>query len=151
VVKSKVKNVSASGVSVISDTPDIANARIEFENGCVANLTASRISMKNMRKTRFFQKDAYISVDFLEKRCEVVKMKDAPEVPGDFDMILQNAEGVKKQIYFSNPDVEQNNAILDELETFADAIINDSTPIVTLEQATEALKVAYQIIDCFKK
>lgn len=151
VVKSKVKNISASGVSVISDTPDIANARIEFENGCVANLTASRISMKNMRKTRFFQKDAYISVDFLEKRCEVVKMKDAPEVPGDFDMILQNAEGVKKQIYFSNPDVEQNNAILDELETFADAITNNTTPVVTLEQAADALKVAYQIIDCFDK
>lgn len=151
VVKSKVKNISASGVSVISDTPDIANARIEFENGCVANLTASRISMKNMRKTRFFQKDAYISVDFLEKKCEVVKMKDAPEVPGDFDMILQNAEGVKKQIYFSNPEVEQNNAILDELETFAGAITNNTTPVVTLEQATDALKVAYQIIDCFNK
>ncbi|MFT5715270.1 MAG: putative dehydrogenase [Flavobacterium sp.] len=151
VVKSKVKNISASGVSVISDTPDIANARIEFENGCVANLTASRISMKNMRKTRFFQKDAYISVDFLEKKCEVVKMKDAPEVPGDFDMILQNAEGIKKQIYFSNPEVQQNNAILEELETFAEAINADSTPIVTLEQATEALRVAYQIIDCFKK
>ncbi|HJS00653.1 MAG TPA: Gfo/Idh/MocA family oxidoreductase [Flavobacterium sp.] len=151
VVNSKVKNISASGVSVISDTPDIANARIEFENGCVANLTSSRISMKNMRKTRFFQKDAYISVDFLEKKCEVVKMKDAPEVPGDFDMILQNAEGVKKQIYFSNPDVQQNNAILEELETFADAINNNTTPIVTLDQATEALRVAYQIIDCFKK
>jgi predicted dehydrogenase len=151
VVKSKVKNISASGVSVISDTPDIANARIEFENGCVANLTASRISMKNMRKTRFFQKDAYISVDFLEKKCEVVRMKDAPETPGDFDMILQNAEGVKKQIYFSNPDVEQNNAILEELETFADAINNDTAPIVTLDQATEALRVAHQIIDCFKK
>jgi predicted dehydrogenase len=151
VVKSKVKNISASGVSVISDTPDIANARIEFENGCVANLTASRISMKNMRKTRFFQKDAYISVDFLEKKCEVVKMKDAPEVPGDFDMILQNAEGVKKQIYFSNPEVQQNNAILDELETFADAINNNTTPIVTLDQATEALRIAHQIIACFKK
>jgi predicted dehydrogenase len=151
VVKSKVKNISASGVSVISETPDIANARIEFENGCVANLTASRISMKNMRKTRFFQKDAYISVDFLEKKCEVVKMKDAPEVPGDFDMILQNAEGVKKQIYFSNPDVHQNNAILDELKTFADAINNNTTPIVTLDQATDALRVAHQIIACFKK
>ena len=151
VVQSKVKNISASGVSVISDTPDIANARIEFENGCVANLTASRISMKNMRKSRFFQKDAYISVDFLEKRCEVVKMKDAPEIPGDFDMILQNAEGVKKQIYFSNPDVEQNNAILDELESFADSISNNSTPVVTLQDATEALRVAHQIINCFKK
>jgi predicted dehydrogenase len=78
-------------------------------------------------------------------------MKDAPETPGDFDMILQNAEGIKKQIYFSNPEVEQNNAILEELETFADAINTNSTPTVTLEQATEALRVAYQIIDCFKK
>ena len=149
VVKSKVKKVSASGVSVISDTPDIANARIEFENGCVANLTASRISLKNMRKTRFFQKDAYISVDFLEKKCEVVKMKDAPLNPGDFDMILQNAEGVKKQIYFDNPEVANNNAILDELETFADAINNNTTPIVTLHDGTEALRVATMIIDQF--
>ncbi|KIX22310.1 oxidoreductase [Flavobacterium sp. 316] len=151
VVKSKVKSINASGVSVISDSPDIANARIEFENGCVANITSSRISMKNMRKSRFFQKDAYISVDYLDKICEVVKMKDAPEIPGDFDMILQNAEGIKKQIYFDNPNVNANNAILDELETFADAINNDTTPIVTLEDGTEALRVAYQIIDCFNK
>ena len=150
IVKSKVKNVSASGVSVISDTPDIANARLEFENGCVANLTASRISLKKMRKARFFQKDAYISVDFLEKKCEVVKMKDAPNNPGDFDMILQNAEGIKKQIYFDNPEVADNNSILDELETFADAINNNTTPIVTLHHGTEALRVATQIIDCFK-
>jgi predicted dehydrogenase len=151
VVKSKVINVSASGVSVISETPDIANARLEFENGCVANLTSSRISLKNMRKSRFFQKDAYISVDFLEKKSEVVKMKDAPETPGDFDMILQNAEGVKKQIYFDNPEIENNNAILDELDTFADAINNNSQPVVTLEDGTEALRIAYQIINCFKK
>ena len=150
VVKSKVKSVSASGVSVISATPDIANARLEFENGCVANLTASRISLKKMRKARFFQKDAYISVDFLTKKCEVVKMKDAPETPGDFDMILQNAEGVKKQIYFDNPSVPDNNSILDELETFADAINNNTTPVVTLHDGTEALRVATQIINCFK-
>ncbi|MGJ8593670.1 MAG: Gfo/Idh/MocA family protein [Aquaticitalea sp.] len=149
VVNSKVKHISASGVSVISDTPDIANARIEFVNGCVANLTASRISLKNMRKTRFFQKDAYISVDFLEKKCEVVKMKDAPLNPGDFDMILQNAEGIKKQIYFDNPEVPNNNAILDELETFADAINNNTKPIVTLHDGTEALRVANMIIDQF--
>lgn len=149
VINSKVKNISASGVSVISETPDIANARIEFVNGCVANLTASRISLKNMRKTRFFQKDAYISVDFLEKKCEVVKMKDAPLIPGDFDMILQNAEGVKKQIYFDNPDVSSNNAILDELESFADAINNNTKPIVTLHDGTEALRVANMIIDQF--
>ena len=149
VVKSKIKHVSASGVAVISDTPDIANARLEFENGCVANLTASRISLKNMRKSRFFQKDAYISVDFLEKKCEVVKMKDAPEQPGDFDMILQNAEGVKKQIYFDNPSVPTNNAILDELETFANAINTNTAPIVTLNDGTEALRVATMIINQF--
>jgi predicted dehydrogenase len=149
VVKSDVKKVHASGVSVISETPDIANARIEFENGCVANLTASRISMKTMRKARFFQKDAYISVDFLEKKCEVVKMKDAPKTPDDFAMVLTNAEGVKKQIYFDNPNVDANNAILDELESFADAIANDRTPVVSLAQGTKALTVAMQIIENF--
>lgn len=149
VVKSEVKKINASGVSVISETPDIANARIEFENGCVANLTASRISMKNMRKSRFFQRDAYISVDFLEKKCEVVKMKDAPENPDDFAMILQNAEGIRKQIYFDNPDVSPNNAILEELETFADAINNDKEPVVTLEQGAKALKIANQVIAGF--
>lgn len=149
VVNSKVKNINASGVAVISETPDIANARIEFQNGCVANLTASRISLKNMRKTRFFQKDAYVSVDFLEKKSEVVKMKDVPENPDEYAMILQNAEGVKKQIYFENPNIAENNAILDELESFADAIVNGTTPIVTLSQGANALRVAQQIIDCF--
>ncbi len=148
-VKSKVVDIQSSGISVISDTPDIANSRITFENGCVANLTTSRISLKNMRKIRFFQKDAYVSVDMLEKKSEVVRMKDAPEVPGDFDMILENAEGVKKQIYFDNPTITSNNAILDELETFADAINTNTTPVVTLRQGTENLRIAHQIIDNF--
>ncbi|MGB3590568.1 MAG: Gfo/Idh/MocA family oxidoreductase [Nonlabens sp.] len=151
VVDSKVKSVSASGVSVISNTPDIANARIEFENGCVANLTASRISLRKMRKARFFQRDAYISVDFLEKAVEVVRMKDAPEKPGDFDMILKNAEGVEKQIYFDNPTIADNNAILEELESFASAILNDTRPIVNLEDGKLALDVALQIIKNFKQ
>ena len=149
VVQSPVLSIQANGVSLISDTPDIANARIEFENGCIANLTASRISLKNMRKSRFFQKDAYISVDFLEKKTEVIKMKNAPKNPGDFDIILQNAEGQKKQIYFENPNIVPNNAILDELETFAEAIKNNTKPIVTLRDGANALKVAHQIINSF--
>lgn len=150
VVNSPVKDIQASGTAVISETPDIANARISFENGCVANLTASRISLKNMRKTRFFQKDAYIAVDFFEKTTEVVRMKNAPtENLTGFEMILQNAEGVKKQIYFENPTVATNNAILDELESFADAINNDTVPVVSLEQGAAALRVAQQIIDNF--
>jgi hypothetical protein len=104
-----------------------------------------------MRKVRFFQKDAYISVDFLEKKCEVVKMKDAPENPDDFAMILTNAEGVKKQLYFKNPTVEQNNAILDELEAFAHSIRTDTVPVVSLTQGAEALRVAMKIIENFKK
>ena len=151
VVHSEVKKISASGVSVISNSPDIANARIVFENGCVANLTASRISLKNMRKSRFFQKDAYISIDFLEKKVEVVKMKDAPETPGEFDMVLQNAEGVKKQIYFENPDIHANNAIREELETFADAITLDREPLVNLQQGRNALKVALEVINAFSQ
>ncbi len=151
VVPSEVKEINASGVSVISSSPDIANARIEFENGCVANLTASRISLKNMRKSRFFQKDAYISVDFLDKKVEVVKMKDAPDNPGAFDMILQNAEGEKKQIYFENPEIENNNAILDELETFAAAIEGNSSPVVSLNDGARALRVALKIIEKFER
>jgi predicted dehydrogenase len=149
VVQSPVKSVSASGVAVISETPDIANARIVFENGCVANLTASRISLKNMRKSRFFQKDAYIAVDFLAKSVEVVKMKDAPTTPDAFAMILQNAEGQKKQIYFENPKIGNTNAILEELHAFANAIHTNTSPVVSLENGTAALEVAHQIINAY--
>lgn len=151
IIRSKVKSVSASGVSIISTTPDIANARIEFENGCVANLTASRISLRKMRKTRFFQKDAYISVDFLDKKVEVVKMKKAPKKHDDFAMILQNAEGEKKQIYFENPKIDNSNAILEELEAFSSAIENNTEPIVNFENGTEALKLAFRIIEAYSK
>jgi len=148
-VNSPIKHIDASGVAVISETPDISNARISFENGCVANFTASRISLKKMRKTRFFQKNAYIAVDYLAKKVEVVKIKDAPNETEDLSILLTNAEGKKKQIYFENPEVTPNNAILDELETFAEAIKNNTKPIVTLRDGANALKVAHQIINSF--
>lgn len=151
VVKSPVKRISASGVSVVSDTPDIANARIEFENGCVANLTASRISMKNMRKSRFFQKDAYISVDFLDKELEVVSMVDVEGEPNPFDIVFDLGEGKPtKKILFDKPDLEPTNAIKEELSSFHDAIVNDTTPIVPLEDGYLALDVAQQIVDKLK-
>lgn len=150
-VKSKVKEIHASGVSVVSKTPDICNARIEFENGCVANLTTSRISMKAMRKSRFFQQDAYVSVDFLDKKAEVIRMKPAPEHPSDFDMIIENAEGEKNQILFEYPSIHPNNAILDELESFANAIENNLPVQVSLEDGTEALKVALEIMRLITK
>ena len=151
IVNSSVKNISASGVSIISETPDIANARIEFENGCVANLTASRISLKNMRKARFFQKDAYVSVDYLEKKVEVVKMYDAPKNVGDFDMVLENAQGKKKRIYFDNPEIPTVNAIQMELDCFADAITNKSIVLVPLEQGKNALDIALRISELVEK
>ena len=151
VVKSGIKRISASGVSVVSDTPDIANARLEFDNGCVANLTASRISMKNMRKSRFFQKDAYISVDFLTKELEVVRMEDIKGEPDPFDMVLELGNGKpSKKILFDKPDIEDINAIKEELSTFGDAITNDTTPIVSIEDGRMALEVAQQIVDKLK-
>lgn len=151
-VKSDVKNISASGVSVISDTPDIANARIEFNNGCVANLTASRISMKNMRKSRFFQKDAYVSVDFLEKKSEIIQMKSVDENTDDFAIIFDpGAEKEKKEILFNNPKIQESNAINDELQAFYNSIYNNTDCIVTLNDAYKALKTAHQILNTIGK
>lgn len=151
VVKSGIKRISASGVAVVSETPDIANARIEFDNGCVANLTSSRISMKNMRKSRFFQKDAYISVDYLEKKMEVVRMTDLEGEPSPFDIIFDIGNGKpSKKILFDKPEIEESNAIQEELINFYDSIINDLTPIVSIEDGYLALEVAQKIVDKLK-
>lgn len=151
-VGSKVENISASGVNVVADTPDIANARLEFANGCVANLTTSRIAVKNMRKSRFFQRDAYIAVDFLEKKSEIVRMKDATGDEGPFSMVLDLGENKgKKEIIFENPKVHPTNAIREELFTFHQAIINNQQPVVTIEDGYEALKVAHQILEEIEK
>ena len=148
VVDSPIKRIDASGVAVISETPDISNARITFENGCVANFTASRISLKKMRKTRFFQKNAYIAVDYLGKKVEVVKIKDAPNKTEDLSILLTNAEGKKKQIYFENPAISETNAILEELEHFAHCIKSKQIPKVSLKDGAYALEVAHRVIAC---
>lgn len=150
-IKSPVKKISTSGVAVVSDTPDIANARIEFDNGCVANLTASRISLKNMRKSRFFQKDAYIAVDFLKKSTEVVRLKTIEGDPDPLAVTIDLGEGKgSKQIYFENPSVEDSNAIREELASFARAIRKNSKPVVSIEDGYAALQVAYQIAEKLK-
>ncbi len=151
VVNSGVKRVSASGVAVVSDTPDITNARIEFDNGCVANLTASRISMKNMRKSRFFQKDAYISVDFLTKELEVVRMEDVAGEPNPLDIVFDLGEGKPvKKIFFDKPEINEVNAIKEELRTFHEAIVQDKMPVVPLEDGFRALDVAQKIMEKLK-
>lgn len=148
IVKSNVRRISASGVAVVSDNPDIANARIEFDNGCVANLTASRISLKNMRKTRIFQRDAYLSIDFLEKESEVVRLSNVEGEADPLSVTIDLGEGKgQKQIYFEKPEVEENNAIKDELSTFADCIINDKNPPVSIHDGYNALSVAHKIVE----
>lgn len=149
VVNSEVKKISASGVAIVSDTHDIANARIEFVNGCVANLTASRISMKNMRKSRFFQRDAYIAVDFLQKDIEVVRMKDIKEEPeNQLAMVIDLGEGKgKKELMLQKPEIVPNNAIMTELESFANAIQLNVPPPVTIYDGFRALDVAYRILE----
>lgn len=147
-VKANIRRISASGVAVVSETPDIANARIEFDNGAVANLTASRISLKNMRKSRFFRRDAYISVDFLEKSVNIVRMKNVEGEPDPLAMTIDLGPGKgNKQIWFENPKVEATNAIKMELETFADAILTNSRPLVSIDDGFKALDVAHKIID----
>jgi len=150
IVKSNIRRISASGVAVVSETPDIANARIEFDNGCVANITASRISMKNMRKTRLFQRDAYISIDFLKKKTEIIRLENIDGEPNPDTMFIDLGVGKgKKAITFEAPEIPDTNAIKMELETFAAAIINNTTPIVTIDDGYKALEVAYKIIDKF--
>ena len=151
VVKSPIKHISASGIPIVTQTPDIANARLEFENGCVANLTASRLSLKNMRKSRFFQKDAYISIDFLEKQTQVIRLHDTVDADNPFALVLDLGNGSKRQITIETPKIEPVNSIKMELETFCEAIANDSTPIVSEIDGYEALNVAYLISEEINK
>ncbi len=146
---SQVSKVSANGVAVVSDTPDIANARIEFANGCVANLTASRISLKQMRKLRLFQKDAYISVDLLDKQAQVVRLYEPsdPHIPQHGQLIpLQTAAG-EKRIHLDMPAIEPTNAIRLELETFAESIQANTRPKVSIEDGYRALELAERITE----
>jgi predicted dehydrogenase len=144
IVKSGVKNISASGVAVMTETPDIANVRIEFDNGCVANLTSSRISMKKMRKMRLFQKDAYIGIDFLNKKTEIIKLREN-EDSNVFSFDIETPNG-KKTIAIANPVVPEVNAIKKELEAFAQAIAGNTKTIVSEIDGLMAMDVAHQIL-----
>ncbi|HZE82888.1 MAG TPA: Gfo/Idh/MocA family oxidoreductase [Puia sp.] len=147
-VKSEVKNIQASGVAVMTDTPDIASVRIEFNNGCVANLTSSRISMKKMRKMRLFQKDAYIGIDFLNKKTEIIKLK----TPQDIDVFAFDIEtpNGKKTIALSNPLIPEVNAIRLELEKFCDAVLDNTPTLVSEVDGFRAMDIAHQILQKIK-
>lgn len=147
-VKSEVKNISASGVAVMTDTPDIANVRIEFNNGCVANLTSSRISMKKMRKIRIFQRDAYIGIDFLNKKSEVIRLKTQKDIDS-FVFDIETPKG-KKSIAVINPQVPEINAIKKELEEFVRSIKENKPTTVSEVDGYRAMDVAHQVLEKIK-
>lgn len=147
-IKSKVKEVRASGVAVVSDNLDIANARIEFENGAVANVTASRISQKKMRKMRMFQRDSYISVDFDSGVSEVFRLIAPDEM--NVEHFLSFGEiGIgenKKAVIYEQPEIKEVNALKHELQLFVNAVLDDTQPIVSGDDGLRALMVAEIII-----
>ena len=147
-VRSEVNSISASGVAVMTETPDIASVRIEFHNGCVANLTSSRISMKKMRKMRLFQKDAYIGIDFLNKKSEIIKLK-TPEDLDVFAFDIETPNG-KKTIALSHPAVPEVNAIRMELEKFTEAILTNTPTRVSEVDGYRAMDIAHQILQKIK-
>ena len=147
-IKSEVKTLAASGVAVVSDNIDIANARLEFENGAVANVTASRISQKKMRKMRIFQKDAYISLDFNSGVSEVFRLV-SPQSHNESNYIQFGEMGVgekKKLIIYEQPEMRQLNALQHELHLFVNAALKNEKPVVSGEDGLRALKIAEQII-----
>lgn len=151
IINSPVKHVSACGVAIVSPTPDITNARIEFENGSVANLTASRISLKNMRKTRIFQDDAYITVDFLDKKTEIARIHDHEVTGYPYSLTLDLPGGATKQITLERPEIHPLNAIQTELESFYDSINHNTVPVVSIEDGVKVLNLAYEIINAKDK
>ena len=152
-VRSTVGEIQANGISVVSDSIDIANARLQFENGCVANVTASRISQKKMRKMRMFQKDAYISVDFSDGLAEVFRLVDSDDPQAKSTMMLGEIEAGshKRKIVYEQPEIKEVNALKHELELFIDAVQNDKEPIVTGEEGMKALEVAQRIIETIQR
>ena len=143
-VKSDIRSISANGVAVMTDTPDIANVRIEFHNGCVANLTSSRISMKKMRKMRLFQKDGYIGIDFLEKKTEILKIQTEKQ-KDQFAFDIETGSG-KKTIAIANPKVPDENALKLELQSFINSITQNKPTVVDEMDGYRSMEVAHQIL-----
>ncbi len=149
-VKSPVSGIQANGVAVVSDTADIANARIQFKSGCVANVTASRISQQKMRKMRLFQQDAYISIDFAQGLAEVFRLVDEGDKNAKPTMLLGKIDqgSRKREIIYEQPEVKEVNALKYELELFVDAVLNDKQPPVNAHDGMQALEVAREIMKC---
>lgn len=148
-MKSKVKNIEANGVAVVSHNIDIANARIQFENGAVANVTASRISQKKMRKMRIFQRDSYVALDFVTGVSEVYRLLPV-EQEVEPSLISFGEIGVgdkKKRLVYEQPEHKDINALKYELQLFVDSVLENKKPVITGSDGLRALRIAKIIID----
>src|SRR5690606_9942797 len=151
-IKSEVKQIDANGVAVVSDHIDIANARIQFENGAVANVTASRISQKKMRKMRIFQKDTYIALDFVTGASEVYRLLPVDEnVPAGISFGEIGIGDKKKRLIYEQPQVIEINALKYELQLFVNSVLENTKPLVSGEDGLRALIVAEEIIKKIKE
>lgn len=148
-VRSPVSRIDANGVAVVSDSIDIANARLQFENGCVANVTASRISQNKLRKMRMFQHNGYISIDFSQGLAEVFRLVEDGQSTAETTMLLGQIEAGKRKrnIVYEQPEVKETNALKSELESFVTAVREGKEPVVSGVDGLRALEVAQQILN----
>ena len=144
--------VAANGVAIAGDSVDMANARIEFSSGAVANLTASRVSLQPMRKVRLFQSDAYLSVDLLNRSAQVVRLEDVGEGEerDPYGLYLDVPGRPARRLHIDQPTIGEANAIADELNHFHTACTRKAPCQVPLEDGIEALRVAQQVLDCIE-
>ena len=139
IVKSPLKEIHASGVPVLTDLPDIANVRLRFDNGCTANITASRISTKSMRKIRIFQPDSYLSVDYAGPEVMLLRKVGAADESGF------------PEIDYEKPEIDEYDALEREIRSFIDTVINNRQPVVSAADGRKALEVALAISEQIKK
>lgn len=156
IVNSSIIKIEANGAGVLSSNVDIANARLEFENGCVANITASRLSAKKMRKMRIFQKNAYISMDFIEGSSEIFYIPDEDQIPfkdGTLAISLGQIEQgeVKHDIKYNRLSRKNVNPLKNELSSFVSSIINNLPPVVSAADGLAALEIAHQVMEKIEK
>lgn len=147
-IDDKLIDVQAKGVKLFSNTHDICNARLTFKRGCVVNITASRISLKSMRKMRVFQSDAYVNIDFLERKSQIIQLSDK-NLPDELSMPIETASGMKHMSIKTNKPDNQNSIVL-ELQDFYDSIVNNTSESVGIDDAVKAIELAHQIEETLK-
>ncbi|MBI2722874.1 MAG: Gfo/Idh/MocA family oxidoreductase [Bacteroidetes bacterium] len=144
IVKGNVKKISASGMALVSASPDIISARVEFDNGCVANITTNRMALKNSRKFRVFTDKNFVSINLLDKITEVIRLKNAS--PNSTNMLVEPVKGMpKKEIVFEHPIILPTNAINEELNAFYYSITNNKPSKVSIEDSIKVMELAFEI------